>query len=73
MSSNHRLINNVTYDNGCKGSRYVPRDNDMHLISHVDLTKNTWLQFGCIECIREKCIYEDLEEPIKISVKRNGA
>ena len=61
-----------TYYNGNKGSRYIPKCNDMHFVSHGDLTKNNWMYFGCIKCIKEQKNYDVLEKPIDITVQRNG-
>ena len=61
-----------TYYNGNKGSRYVPSPLDTHLVAHEDLTANCWMTFGCIHCIKEQESYDILEQPISISIRRNG-
>ena len=64
--------NAPTYFNGNRGSRYVPTPLDTHLVAHEHLTSNCWMAFGCIHCIQDKESYEVLEQPITISVRRNG-
>ena len=71
-SPSSKFPNEPTYFNGNKGSRYVPSPLDTHLVAHEDLTSNCWMTFGCIHCIQDKESYEVLEQPITISVRRNG-